>query len=249
MGANQPWRSLGGSVLRGVYPPLRDSASVVDICCFICECVRGWVKPTRSKNGPRSIPLNALYARSHSPSVFSSLSSSFTFCISRFHCTAARTTRTVRRFLAGYSKKSLAPNCVIMGCGTGRWAGLRPLFVCACVRACVCGCTDRWIDGWMVCVCVCVCVLWEREGLAIWSSAAKKQRCSLQMSAAFSGAQRKEVLWSALEINSSIQLHISLDLEAVTSSDSAAAGQNMSPCVCVCACVRFSLLSTPSCFA
>lgn len=82
---------------------------------------------------------------------------------------------------------SSAPNSVIRML---QWALSRMR-----ARARVCVWTHGQMDGWKDGVSVCV---WEggREGLAIWSSAAKKQRCSLQMSAAFSAQMKKKVLRS-----------------------------------------------------
>ncbi len=61
--------------------------------------------------------------------------------------------------------------------------------MCVCVS--VCGCvdarTDGWMEGWSECV-------FEGEGeggVGHLILCSKKQRCSLQMSAAFSGAQIK----------------------------------------------------------
>ena len=148
---------------------------------------------------PIIFPECSLSELSHTWSVFSTLSSSFTFYISRnkwatllyspqrrLYYTAATFCLLFLSLWVCYSGVwdlfGVQHQILLLGCYSGRWAG--------CARACVWmhGQMDRWKDGVSVCV-------WEGgRGWPFDPLQQKKQRCSLQMSAVFRAQMEKKCL-------------------------------------------------------
>lgn len=171
---------------------------------------------------PIIFPECSLSELSHTWSVFSTLSSSFTFYISRnklatllyspqrrLHYTAATFCLLFLSLWVCYSGvwylSGVQHQILLLGCYSGRWAGW--------ARARVCGCTDRWMDGRMEWVCV-----FEREGgvghLILCSK--KTEMLSSNVSRLSCADEKK----SASKRQRQLELHISADFEVLILPDS-----------------------------